>query len=449
MKIFSAAPCLRLLLFLMVTCTCSCNKKFDEPPPYMGPDIRPTISIRDLRAKHTMGLFEYLQDEDVIEGMVVADDRTGNFYKSIVLQDSTGGIVIALDGFGLYNDYPVGTKLAVKLKELWMADYGGMIQLGSGIDRSMPASPELVAIPVPLFSRYLVRKSLNNLVVPKRVRLDELDDSLQGCLVRIDQLEFAAGDTGISYADAINKLPDNKVLKACTGGSVYLRTSGFARFAAVKTPRGNGNITAVYSVFRKDKQLLLRDTSDVQLNGLRCTGMGPKLLFSEDFEKQRADADLLMNGWKNITEAGGKLFMIKNAGANTYAEIGAFASGQASVVSWLVLPPFNLSGTVNEQLSFLTKDAFDNGAVLQVMASTNYDGGVTPWKAKWIPLKANISKGSVGGAGVNWVASGPVDLSSFKGVVYIAFRYEGADLPGPNDNRTTRFQIDQIKVEAN
>lgn len=436
-----------LLLLLMVQY--ACNKKFDEPPVYKGPDIQPTLSIRDLRSKHTMGMFEYLQDEDVIEGIIVADDRTDNFYQSVVLQDSTGGIMIRLAGFGLYNEYPVGTKLAVKVKELWMGDYAGMIQLGSGMDRTVPTSPELVAIPVPLFSRYLVKKSLNNPVLPRHVRLEELDDSLQSCLVQIDQLEFAAGDTGTTYADAINKLPDNKVLKACTGGSVYLRTSGFARFASVKTPRGNGTVTAVYSVFRKDKQLLLRDTSDVQLTRLRCTGTGPKLLFSEGFETQRADTDLSMNGWKNIPETGGKLFTIRTALANTYAEIGAYASGKPSVVSWLILPVCNLANTANEQLSFQTKDDFDNGAVLQVMASSNYDGGGSPWKAKWVPLKANMAKGSVSGVGPAWVPSGPVSLSGFKGMVYIAFRYEGADLPGPNDNRTTRFQIDQIRIEAN
>jgi hypothetical protein len=66
-----------------------------------------------------------------------------------------------------------------------------------------------------------------------------------------------------------------------------------------------------------------------------------------------------------------------------YAEISAFATNKPLVNSWLILPPVNLGNSANETLSFQTKDGFDNGAVLQVFVSTNYDGGNTPWKAKW------------------------------------------------------------------
>ena len=128
-----------------------CHKKFDEPPPYTGPVIKANITIQDLRAMHFPGNFEKLMDEFIIEGVVVADDSKDNFYKSIVIQDSTGGITIRLDGFGLYNFYPVGRKVFVKLKDLWLGDYAKMIQLGAGVDRSDPAFPELIPVPQPLY----------------------------------------------------------------------------------------------------------------------------------------------------------------------------------------------------------------------------------------------------------------------------------------------------------
>ncbi len=426
-----------------------CHKKIDEPPPYTGTDIQSNLTIRDLRSMHFTGNFEKVLDEFIIEGMVTADDSHDNFYKSIVIQDSTGGITIRLDGSGLYNVYPVGTQVFIKLKDLWMGDYAKMIQLGAGVDRSDPAFPELIGIPQPLFDRYIKKGMINHFVIPKTVRFDQLNDSLQSCLVKINDVEFAVADTGKTFGDAINKLSVNNIIKACSGGSVYLRTSGFAGFAAAKTPRGNGSITAVYSVFRTEKQLLIRDTSDVQMNGLRCTGNGAKILFSEDFERLTANSDLAGNGWKNIPETGGKYYQAKATNNNKYAEISAFATGEPLLVSWLILPMINLANSANEVLSFQTKDGFDNGAVLQVYASTNYDGGNTPWKAKWVLLKAIISKGNGSGLGNNWVPSANISLSSFTSNLHIAFRYEGADPGNVFDKHTTTFQLDDVKIVGN
>lgn len=439
----------RCLILLLVHYLVSCTKMMDEPPAYVGPVIQATLSIRELRARHTMGGFEYLRDEEVIEGIVVADDRSDNFYKSIVLQDSTGGITIRLDGFALYNDFSIGTRMAIKLKELWMGDYGRMIQLGAGVDRSAPSLPELIPLPMPLYSRFLVKKSVNNPVVPLPARIETLGDSMQSCLVQLEGVEFAAKDTGTSYADVINQLPDSKVLKACSGGTVYVRTSGFARFASAKTPRGNGSLTGIYTVFRNEKQLLLRDTADVQMRQPRCAGPVTQVLFNEDFEGQVYPATLSIKNWKNITEAGSVSYLVNASSGNRYAAISAFATGEPAVISWLVLPPLNLGNTSNEFLSFETKDGFDNGALLQVMASTNYDGGNTPWKARWTVLRANISKGSVTGPAQAWLSSGPVSLSGYKGTVYLAFRYEAADSSAGTIRRTTRFQIDNIRVQGN
>lgn len=427
----------------------SCHKKFDEPPTYTGPDIQANLSVHDLHKMHFNGNFEEVLDGYIIEGIVVADDRSDNFYKSIVLQDSTGGVTVRLGASGVYTAYPIGRRIAVRLKGLWLGDYAGMLQVGAAVDRTDPVYPELTGIPLPLFDRYLVKKSLHNTVIPRLVRIDELNDSLQSCLIRINNVEFSVSDTGRTYADAINKQSANRTIKACGGGSVYLRTGGFADFANNKIPRGNGSITAVYSVFNKEKQLLVRDTSDVQMNGLRCTGSGTKVLLSEDFENTTANTNLALPGWKNITESGSIPYQAGLYANNRFAEINAFASNQPAVVSWLISPPVNLANSANEILGFQTKDGFDNGAVLQAYVSTNYDGGNTPWKAKWILLKTNISKGSVSGQAVDWVASGSISLSGYSGTVYIAFRYEGADPVSAMDKRTTSFLVDNVRIIGN
>jgi hypothetical protein len=191
----------------------------------------------------------------------------------------------------------------------------------------------------------------------------------------------------------------------------------------------------------------IRDTSDIKMQELRCSGT--RLIFYEDFETIPVNMGLQINSWRNISETGTTIFEGKWLNANRYAEITAFATYQPVVNSWLILPPINLSATSNEQLSFLTKDGYDNGATLQVYISTNYDGGNSPWKAKWTLLKANIAKGSTSLVATKWTSSGPILLNGYAGKIYIAFKYEGADIVDPLFKKTTRFQLDEVKIVGN
>ncbi|MFN7119137.1 MAG: DUF5689 domain-containing protein, partial [Saprospiraceae bacterium] len=60
----------------------------------------------------------------------------------------------------------------------------------------------------------------------------------------------------------------------CNGNKILLRTSGYATFAGEKVPEGNGSIVAIYSVFGRDKQLFIRELSDISLTAMRCTSGG-------------------------------------------------------------------------------------------------------------------------------------------------------------------------------
>ena len=63
---------------------------------------------------HRTGSFEVITEDKTIGGIVIADDESGQFYKTIVIQDETGGISVNLDGYDLYTSYPVGRKVYVK-----------------------------------------------------------------------------------------------------------------------------------------------------------------------------------------------------------------------------------------------------------------------------------------------------------------------------------------------
>ena len=249
----------------------ACLKQTAYAQPVSGNDTDSLISIKALRKLHAMGNFEPITKSMALEATIVANDEHDNLYKSISIQDSSGGILLNLDGSSLYQTYPVGTTIRVRLQNLFLTDYRRMLQLVGSVDTS---SGQLLTtgIPAPLFSKYIKVVKENTNIVPMLVSFKNLADSLQGRLIKISNVEFSAADTNSTFADKKNKIGASRSLKFCSGGTIYLRTSGYADFAGISLPKNNGDIVGIYSVYNYEKQLLLRDTSDILFRSKRCTG---------------------------------------------------------------------------------------------------------------------------------------------------------------------------------
>lgn len=262
------------LVIVAVSINMSCNKKFDEPPVYQAPDITPDLTIAELKALHVTGKFEQININKTIGGIVIADDRSGQFYKTIIIQDETGGISVNLDGYDLYSKYPVGRKVYIKVNGLYLGDYNKLVEIGGGIDNS-GSSPRLDDIPSVLIDRYVIKGSLDNVVTPAVVKVADLNDSYQNMLIQLNDFEFSLADTSKTFADpSLGSSAVNYTIKSCTGESILLRNSSYADFAGYKLPGGKGNIIAVYTVFGTTKQLNIRDSSDVKFYNARCGGGG-------------------------------------------------------------------------------------------------------------------------------------------------------------------------------
>ena len=259
-----------LLITTFIFITSSCFKQSSSAKDIAGFSDS-IISIKTFRKLHTMGMVEYIASPLFIQGTVVANDEHDNIYKSIYIQDNTGAIVVQLDGLSLYQTYPIGAVVKISTQNLFISDYRRMVQIVAAVDSSS-GTLLTTGIPSPLFSKYIKIESDNAAITPIKVEFKNLSDSLQGRLIQINAVEFSAVDTGQYYADKKNKIGMSRSLKFCSGGTIYLRTSGYADFAGVKTQKGNGIVIGIYSVYNTEKQILLRDTSDILLTGKRCTG---------------------------------------------------------------------------------------------------------------------------------------------------------------------------------
>jgi hypothetical protein len=257
----------------------SCVKKrYDNPPDTttIDPNLPVNRSIWDLKQLYVSngGVNPYeIVDDITIYGVVVADDRGGNYYKQIVIQDSTTGIPVLLSKTGLYNEYPIGRKVYIKCKGLYLGSYGNLIQLGAQPD----GSGSLTDIPSTLISKYVVKANFDlNQIAPKLVSINDLKNingnlKLLSTLIQLDSVEFIGSETGIEYAvaPAISSATERKV-EDCAGNNVVLRTSGYCYFRTSLTPAGRGRLHAIYSRYNSTPQLTIRDTNDVAFGGPRC-----------------------------------------------------------------------------------------------------------------------------------------------------------------------------------
>ena len=175
------------------------------------------------------------------------------------------------------------------------------------------------------------------------------------------------------------------------------------------------------------------------------------VFFSENFETITAgsgstEIPVAIDGWinTNLTNTArswsGKVFS-----NNKFAEFSSFYSASnATDDVWLITEKLDFTKTVEETLMFTSINRFNNGSVLKVYVSEDYDGtvpGITT--ATWTEINPTLPTAAQNDISV---ASGQMDLSAFDGDnVRIAFRYQGSKASG----LTTTFQLDNIKLFEN
>lgn len=251
-----------LLVTLMVFS--ACKKEFDEPPIATLPNLEANATIADIVAMAAVS--PVALGNQVLEATVIADDRSGNFYKQIVIQDSTGGIRIDVDAFSLYNEYPIGRKVWIKCEGLYVWKDGDVPAL-IGSDNT-----DNSRIPQSTYRQFIIGGEYNQPVTPTVKTLLTLTPADFYTLVQLDNVEFENCYAGSNYAFASTQQSKNVDLHDCASSlNIIVRNSGFADFANELMPTGNGSIVAVYNSFSNTKQLLIRDPQDVSsMTGTRC-----------------------------------------------------------------------------------------------------------------------------------------------------------------------------------
>jgi hypothetical protein len=129
---------------------------------------------------------------------------------------------------------------------------------------------------------------------------------------------------------------------------------------------------------------------------------------------------------------------------NGYAEFNISGTKVISNVAWLISPKIDMEVHTKEVLSFRSAqhhlDVDSQLNSLEVYVSSNFDG-LNFATATWVPLVVNLPKQAT--PWHQFIGSGAVDLSSYKGKINIAFKYTGS---GKNLALDGAFQVDDVQV---
>ena len=243
-----------------------------ENPPYGNNEIQkyPAAQVMTLQqlkvatspAIQNNGVKEITEDVQ-LQVVVNGNDAGGNLYKQISVQDETGGIIVGINATDQAAFLPVGQKLLINLKGLYIGGYGKQAQLGSlyngGIGRM---DLEVWKQHVRLVADTEVSAKVDT------IEFDANKDALSqtGRIVKISGATISgSGTQTLAPDDGSVSLSNNCANRTVNGNSkVVLRTSTYSDFASLPLPNGPADIYGVCTIFNSTWQSLMRTESDLK-----------------------------------------------------------------------------------------------------------------------------------------------------------------------------------------
>lgn len=417
------------------------------------------VSFAEVKAMYSEGEFIEAVDTDIyVKGYVSSSDRTGNFFKEFYIQDDptnpTSGLKIILNQVDSYNKYNLGREVYVSLKNLYIGEErvgNGVTTIGGGTETDQYGTT-VISLNENQINKSLLRSSLTAEMTPKVLNFSDISNNHVGLLVRVNDVEFADNLAGKRYFDPSQQYDTKRTMQSC-GGFDYtnfkLETSGFSSFKNVPLPLGNGSIIAVVSKTFDGASLILalNSTDDVNMEGVRCTLLDPSdftTVFSEDFETSTNNTNLDFPGWTNFAEEGSRIWREKTFSGNGYTEFSSFGSNDDVNIAWLVTPGIDMDAQNNEFLNFKGAQHHLSSVenTLEVFVSTDFNGSDV-LGATWTQVAATVP--TQANDWYEFVDSGLIDLSSYTGTLYVAFKVVGS---GNDDSLTGGYQIDDLSIIA-
>ena len=276
--------------FLTILC-CVDGREFDEIEKLCTTDISANITFAELDSLVQDEVIQ-IQEDLILEGYVISSDRAGNFFGVLYLQDalsnSSKGIQLEMDLRESHLLFPEGSKVLVKLKDLYLGKRGSNIRIGSVF--SSFGNLSIGRLPGgKVFDHLFVFCDEQGLLEPRITTIPEIEELPSNILVQLENVEFAEEVLGETYALAQEET--QRTLMDCEENEIALLNSGYADFQAEPLPKANGTLTAILTKNGDTPQLIIRKLDDVNFTEERCPEIITEFTSNQIFISELADPD--------------------------------------------------------------------------------------------------------------------------------------------------------------
>ena len=234
-----------------------------------------TVTIAELQSTYASVIssdnYKQITEDLWLRCVVNGNDFGDNLYKQLSVQDETGGIIIGINGSDQGAFMPVGQKLLISLKDLYIGGYGTQAQIGG------------------LYNGGLGRMEISDWKKHVRLIMDGTPDAVAYGTMNVDTLDCGPSKSMAQQAGRVVRLsgvtisrdgtpvvaPDdgsvslisNCVNRTLSGGNAgnkcVLRTSTYAAFKGVAIPTTPVVLYGIATIYRGTWQILARTESDL------------------------------------------------------------------------------------------------------------------------------------------------------------------------------------------
>ena len=392
-----------------------------------------------------------------IVGIVVSSDESGNFYKTLVIQDKPINPEVALevkiDLRAYFSRYDLGRKIYLNLNGLSMTRVKGKYIIG------YLSGNKVRDIPESLINRHLIRSDETMEIRPNPIRFEAVSRDIINTYVLMEDIQIARQDLGKSFSSEVyDRYNGERIIQHCnTGVSGKLLTSEYADFSAYTTPYGSFSMKAVLTIDSYSGEFVyilnypddLKETNKgrCDIEAFRCPQVEGSsengIVFYENFNQLKNSRDIEQLGWRNVNvNFRNNRFKKRTSNENTYVQISSYNSLEPVSEVWLISPKINLDNSTKEFLSFDSRATFEEGTLLSVWYTRDLKENLQ--ETDWNLLNAKISTGSLDSSNRSFINSGRISLDCVEGSIHLGFRYIGFD-PGAS----TTYDIDNIRILGN
>jgi hypothetical protein len=262
---------LNLLIIFTAFFVAACFKQAEIPPLIFDGEANMTIAeFKQFHKLATAPKATLIEEDVIITGIVTSTDQYGSCYKEIFFQDATGGISLRIANSSYYGKYPIGQRIFVKAKDLYLGNYvsgnnTGYYQIGLFYGNN---EKQLEYISANVENQHIFRSGIPETPpAPKIItKGSDLEEKDYHTLVKLTNCYFVEAGNGTKYYEErliLGGASNQKIRFNLGTDEVTARISEYNTFKNDTLPAGALNITGILTQFGSTKQFIIRSINDV------------------------------------------------------------------------------------------------------------------------------------------------------------------------------------------